>query len=159
MSQFYGYHCYSSENKPLGWFYTYGSGRDYAWTNNPSDLHWCKRWKTFQGAAKHLDIFNEKWKFGSKGGYLKIEIMPDFEMPVSRKELKRQKWNAANSDTIEESKAEGDFKCPILSFLPTPEIQAWLEEERYCDNGIPETTAALLNRKLKKLRTMENQGY
>jgi hypothetical protein len=158
MTQFYGYRCYSLENKPLGWFYTYGSGSSYSWTNESSNLYWCKRWKTFKAAAKSFDLYNDKWKFGTKGGHLKIEIMPDFEIPISRTKLKKQEWNAANPDVIKESKAEYDRKCPILSFRPTSEIQAWLEEERYCDNDIPETTAALLNRKLEKLRIIENKG-
>ena len=159
MSQFYGYRCYNLDNQPLGWFYTWGSGRDYAWTNNPPDLHWCKRWKTFQGAAKHLDLFNEKWKFGSKGGYLKIEIMPDIEIPPNRAELKKKAWDAANPDVIKKSKEEYDRKNPIMSFRPTPELIQWLEEERWDDNGKPETDGTLIRRKLEKLRKLECQGY
>lgn len=155
MSQFYGYRCYSPNNVAIGWFYTHGS-RDYSWTNELSDLHWCKRWKTFKGATKHLDIYNEKWKFGSKGGYIKIEVMPDFELPLSELEQKRKAWDAANPDIIKQSKAEYDKKRPVVSFRPAPEIREWLDEERYDDNGVPETDTALINRKLDKLRRMEN---
>jgi hypothetical protein len=97
--------------------------------------------------------------FSSKGGWLKIEPMPEFEIPLTRNALKRKEWDAENPDAIRQSKAEYDRKNPVISFRPTPELIQWLDEERWEDNGIPETYAALINRKLDKLRNLECQGY
>ena len=78
----------------------------------------------------------------------------------SFKDLKGNiKWDAANPDIIKQSKAEYDRKNPIMSFRPTPELIQWLDEERWNDDGKPETDAALIKRKLEKLMKMENQGY
>jgi hypothetical protein len=60
---------------------------------------------------------------------------------------------------IKQSKAEYDRKNPVMSFRPTPELIQWLDEERWDDDGKPETDAALIKRKLEKLMKMENQGY
>jgi hypothetical protein len=154
MTQFYGYRCYSPDNEPLGWFYANAAG-DYAHTNDLTYLHRCKYWKTHHSAAKNFDTYNQQWQLDSDGGYLQIETMPDFENPPHRARLKQKEWDAANPEVIKKSKATYDKKNPILSFRPTPEIIQWLEEERYDD----EPNAALVNRKLEKLRQMENQGY
>ena len=159
MSQFYGYRCYNSDDLPLGWFYTTDSGKDYNWTTHPAELSWCKRWKTARGAERSFDHFNKGWNFRSKGGCLKIEIMPDFEIPLSRAALRRKEWDAANSDVIKQSKAVYDRKNPVMSFRPTPELIQWLDEERWKDDEKPETDAALIKRKLEKLMKMENHGY
>jgi hypothetical protein len=156
MTQFYGYRCYSPDRQPLGWLYTNAKG-GYAHTNDRADLYVCKRWKTHNGAAKHFDSYNQQWQLSSEG-YLQIEVMPE-SSPPHQARLKTKEWDAANPEFIKKSRAKYDLKCPILSFRPTSEIIKWLEEERYCDDGIPETNAALVNRKLEKLRQMENQGY
>lgn len=158
MSQFYGYRCYGSDGIAWGWFYTANSGQEYNWTVHSSQLSWCKRWKTARGAERSFDRCNKEWNFRNKGGYLKIEIMPDFEIPLSRAALSRKEWDAANSDVIKQSKAVYDQKRPVVSFRPTSEIREWLDEERWND-GVPETDAALINRKLEKLRKLECQGY
>ena len=159
MTQYYGYRCYDNKGIALGWFYTTYSGRSCTYTNNPPDLHWAKKWRTIKGAERLFDSENERWRFSSKGGWLKIEPMPEFEIPLTRNALKRKEWDAENPDAIRQSKAEYDRKNPIVSFRPTPELIQWLEEERWGDDGKPETDAALIRRKLEKLMKMENQGY
>lgn len=159
MTQYYGYRCYDNKGIALGWFYTTYSGRSCTYTNNPPDLHWAKKWRTIKGAERLFDNENERWRFSSKGGWLKIEPMPEFEIPLTRNALKRKEWDAENPDAIRQSKAEYDRKNPIVSFRPTPELIQWLEEERWGDDGKPETDAALIRRKLEKLMKMENQGY
>ena len=159
MSQFYGYQCYNPDGVPLGWFYTTDSERACNYTNQSDLLHWGKSWKTKKGAERDFEHENQKWQFSSKGGYLKIEVMPDFEVPVTRNAQKRKEWDAANPDAIKQSKAEYDRKNPVMSFRPTPELIQWLDEGRWDDNGKPETDAALIRRKLEKLMEMENQGY
>jgi hypothetical protein len=160
MNQFYGYRCYDSTGVPLGWFYTTDSGRSRTCTNQPDLLHWAKRWKTQKGAEKSFEHYDRGWQFVSKGGYLKIEIMPEFEIPPTRQALKRKEWDAANPDLIKQSKAEYDRKHPVMSFRPTPELIQWLEEDRWVDDDRkPETDAALIKRKLEKLMKLESQGY
>lgn len=59
-----------------------------------------------------------------------------------------------------ESGEQYDKKQPIWSFRPTTENLEWLEEERWeNEDGTPESNAALLNRKLAKLRKLEQQGF
>lgn len=159
MTQFYGYRCYDSKGVALGWFYTTYAGRSYEYTNNPTDLHWAARWKTLKGAERLFDGKDGTWRVRSKGGYLKIELMPEFEIPLTRNALRRKKWDAEHPDVIKQSKAEYDRKNPVMSFRPTPELIQWLEEERGADDKKPETDAALIKRKLEKLMKMENQGY
>jgi hypothetical protein len=159
MNQFYGYRCYDSNGTALGWFYTTNSGRACEYTNNPTDLHWAKKWRTIKGAERLYEGENGRWRVVSKGGCLKIEPMPDFEIPLTRNALKRKKWDAENPDVIRQSKAEYDRKNPVMSFRPTPELIQWLDEERWADDEKPETDAALIRRKLEKLMKMENQGY
>jgi O-methyltransferase involved in polyketide biosynthesis len=73
---------------------------------------------------------------------------------------RQQKWNEKNPDVVKQSQKKYDQKRPTWSFRPPPEILEWLEEERWDDeNGSPETNAALVIRKLEKLRKLENQGY
>jgi hypothetical protein len=159
MDQFYGYQCYDSDGNPLGWFYTTNSGRVYNYTNNAELLHWAKRWKTPEGGKAKIEHYNKNWHFFSKGGSLKIEAMPEFEIPVTSSALKRKEWDLANKDIVKQSKAEYDRKNPIISFRPTPELIQWLEEERWDDDGKPETDGALIRRKLEKLMKLESQGY
>jgi hypothetical protein len=154
---YYGYRCYSKDHEPLGWLYTFDSGREYAHINR--DLNICKRWKTQNGAAKHFDNYNNRWQFKSQGGYLKIEVMPEFNEPKSAAKSHQQRWNEANRDKVSQSQEKYNQKRPILSFRPQPEILEWLEKERYMDDGKLESDVTLLNRKLAKLMKLEQQGY
>jgi hypothetical protein len=148
MAKFYGYRGYNSSGQPLGWLYLTNAGCEYVYTNKPDYLGWCKRWKTPKGAAKNFDWYNQQWKL-RYGGYLKIEIMPDFV-----EEPKDKYWDEANSDIIKESKAKYDRKKPTWSFRPKPELVKWLENVR-----LPgETDAALLNRQLEKLMRLEHSA-
>lgn len=72
---------------------------------------------------------------------------------------KQQRWNEKNSLAIQRAQEEYEKKRPTWSFRPTHENRDWLEEER-CngEDGKPESNASLLNRKLEKLRTLEQQG-
>ncbi|RCJ20222.1 hypothetical protein A6S26_05735 [Nostoc sp. ATCC 43529] len=152
---YYGYRCYTKENEPLGWLYTFDSNLEYAWTNK--NLHWCKRWKTEKGAKKHFDYYNNNWQFKSKGGYLKIELMPKI---LENKNSSQQRWNEANRDALYQAQENYNQKRPIMSFRPKAELLEWLKEERWTDdNGEPETDASLLNRKLEKLKNLEQQGF
>lgn len=155
---YYGYRCYTKDNEPLGWLYTFASNVEYAWTN--TDLHLCKRWKSERGAIKHFDYYNKNWQFKSKGGYLKIEAMPYIAEPES-KELRRQKlleeWG---DDVVVKPQNKVEDNSPTISFCPKAELLEWLDQERWTDNnGEPESDAALLNRKLDKLRQLEQQGF
>jgi hypothetical protein len=157
---YYAYRCYTKESEPLGWLYTFNRNLEYAWTN--TDLHLCKRWKSERGAIKHFDSYNKNWQFKSKGGYLKIEVMPYIAEPKS-KELRRQKLLEQWGDDVvikAQNKDDDKSKSLIMSFSPNNELLEWLEEERWTDdNGEPETDAVLLNRKLEKLRKLEQQGF
>lgn len=47
-----------------------------------------------------------------------------------------------------------------MSFRPKAKLLEWLDEERETDDdGELETDAALLNRKLEKLKNLEQQGF
>lgn len=153
---YYGYRCYTREDKPLGWLYTFDSNTEYAWTNK--DLRLCKRWKTERGAKKHFDHYNTRWEFKSQGGYLKIELMPEFSESKSSAKSNQQRWNEANRDALYQAQENYNQKRPIMSFRPKTELLEWLDEERTSnEDGEPETDAALLNRKLEKLRQLEQQ--
>lgn len=152
---YYGYRCYTKEDEPLGWLYTFDSNLEYAFINER--LHLCKRWKTQKGAKKHFDYYNNNWQFKSKGGYLKIELMPEI---IENKKSSQQRWNEANRDALYQAQENYNQKHPIMSFRPKAELLEWLEEERWTDdNGELETDAALLNRKLEKLKKLEQQGF
>lgn len=72
---------------------------------------------------------------------------------------KQQQWNEEHPNIVQKAQAEYNKKRPVWSFRPTPENIQWLEEERWDDdNGKPESDAMLLNRKLDKLRKLEQQG-
>ncbi len=66
-----------------------------------------------------------------------------------------------------EPSGHGPFASPnsgpnlqFLSFHPQPEILQWLEQERNEDeNGEFESDDTLINRKLEKLRKLEQQGF
>lgn len=73
---------------------------------------------------------------------------------------KQQQWNEEHPNVVQKAQAEYNRKRPIWSFRPTSENIEWLEEERWNDdNGKPESDATLLNRKLDKLRKLEQQGF
>lgn len=72
---------------------------------------------------------------------------------------RQQKWNEKNPDIVKQAQDKYNKKRPTWSFRLTPELLEWLEEERWNDNdGKPENNAALVIRKLEKLRKLENQG-
>ena len=71
----------------------------------------------------------------------------------------KSNWDKSNPDKIKESKANYEKKNPVWGFRPTPELREWLEKERWDGkDGKPETNAALVIRKLKKLMNMESGG-
>jgi hypothetical protein len=155
---YYGYRCYTKEDKPLGWLYTFDSDTEYAWTNK--DLHLCKRWKTQKGAAKHFDHYNSRWQLKSQGGYLKIEIMSDIPEPESKESRRQKILEEWGDDVVVQPQNKDDEKSPTMSFCPKTELLKWLEEERIMNNtGGSESDAALLNRKLEKLMKLEQQGF
>lgn len=86
----YGYRCYNKDGEPLGWLYTYSNNTEYTWTDK--DLSWCKKWKTERGASKQFDNCNARWKFVSKGGFLKIELMPDYDDKPVKTQLQEDKF-------------------------------------------------------------------
>ncbi|CAD5988459.1 hypothetical protein PCC9214_05387 (plasmid) [Planktothrix tepida] len=156
---YYGYRCYDEFGNPLGWLYTLKEDHQIVWTENQECLHWCKRWKTEQGAKKHHQYYNQLWQSLFLGGYLQVEPIPvPDEQPLTSPRQSQEKWDANNSDIIKESKAKYDSNNPIWSVRFKAEHQDildWLNEERYDD----ETNQDLLIRKLRKLMKMENQGY
>ncbi len=155
---YYGYRCYTKEDKPLGWLYTFSCDTEYAWTNK--DLHWCKRWKTERGAKKHFEHYNSRWQFKSQGGSLKIEVMYEISEPESTKSRCQKILEEWGDHVVIQPQNKSDEKSHTMSFSPTAELLEWLEEERGTDdNGESETDASLLNRKLKKLKNLEQQGF
>ena len=73
---------------------------------------------------------------------------------------RQQQWNEEHPEAIQRAQVEYEKKRPTWSFRPTVETIEWLEEERWDDDeGKPESNASLLNRKLEKLRKLEQQGY
>ncbi len=72
----------------------------------------------------------------------------------------QQRWDKKHQETVKNSKAKYDKKNPVWAFRPDAEMRQWLEEERWDDkDGKPETNAALVIRKLRKLMKLERQGY
>ncbi|MEB3219957.1 MAG: hypothetical protein VKN72_27510 [Nostocales cyanobacterium 94392] len=110
---YYGYRCYNCEDEPIGWLYTYNSDTEIVWTNK--ELHWCKKWKTQKGAANNFNHFNSRWKFNSKGGYLKIEVMPEFEEPESAASRKQRLLALGDNDIVQES-SDDVIQEPTISF-------------------------------------------
>ncbi|MEA5595762.1 hypothetical protein [Rivularia sp. UHCC 0363] len=111
---YYGYRCYNSEDKPIGWLYTHNSDTEIVWTD--TKLNWCKKWKTQKGAVNSFDHFNSRWKFKSEGGYLKIEVMPEFEEPESAASRKQKLLEEWGDDNIPE--ATTTFKFELIKGLP-----------------------------------------
>lgn len=73
---------------------------------------------------------------------------------------RQQRWNELNPDSLRKAQEAYNEKRPTWTFRPSPENLEWLEEERWEDEDRkPESNAALLNRKLVKLRKLEQQGY
>lgn len=96
----------------MGWLYTHTNDTEFVWTDK--ELSWCKKWKTQKGAANNFDHFNSRWQFKSKGGYLKIEVMPEFEEPLSaasRKQRLLEEWG----DDIQELD-NNDIQEPTTRF-------------------------------------------
>ncbi|NJL64762.1 MAG: hypothetical protein HC903_26810 [Methylacidiphilales bacterium] len=147
---YYGYRCYNEDDKPLGWLYT-PTATEITWTDKNFD--WCKKWKTQKGAEKYLNNYNSRWHFQSRGGYLKIEVMPLDELkPItSRKQEILGEWG----DNIVDNKIKEDKKLPIISFTPTLEMMQWLNKERWDS----ESDEDLIKRKLHKFMKMEREGY
>lgn len=97
----------------MGWLYTHTNDTEIVWTYK--ELHWCKKWKTQKGAANNFDHFNSRWQFKSRGGYLKIEVMPEFEEPetaASRKQKLLEEWGGY---IIQETKT---FEFKLIKGLP-----------------------------------------
>ena len=152
-----GYCCYNKDGEPLGWLYTYNNDIELVATNKY--LSWCKRWKTERGAKKSFEHYNSRWQTKSKGGYLKIELMPDIAPPESA-ESRRQRLLEQWGDDITNALPNNGSNLQFLSFHPQPEILQWLSSERNLDeNGELESDDTLINRKLKKLRKLEQQGF
>ena len=142
---YYGYRCYNKDGKDEGWLYTAQAERELNPTKNPDFFHWCKRWKTERGARKNFDHYNSRWQSYTKGGYLKIEVMP--EMKIEQ-----------NTDNIKESQSKEDENIYVwnLEFKEGDEdILEWLNEQRLDD----ESNQELVVRKLRKLMNLEQQRY
>jgi hypothetical protein len=146
---YYGLRCYNKDGEALGWLYTYNDDTELVWTIK--NLDWCKRWKTERGSQKNFDRYHSRWQFKSKGGFLKIEVMPDIQQP--------DKSKGSASKLLEEwGEDENVTNTSVLSFHPSSEIFKWLEEERLInDRNEAESDDALINRKLDKLRKLEQQ--
>lgn len=146
---YYGFRCYLKEGQPIGWLYTYNNDGEIAFSNR--ELDGCKRWKTKKGAENNFEYYNNRWQFKTKGGYLKIEVMP--ETPESEPPKKSHHLTPL-------AQQEDEPKPNAWTFQPTPENLEWLEEERQeNEDGNLESDEALLNRKLEKLRKLEQQGF
>ena len=119
---YYGYRCYNSEDKPIGWLYTFNNNTEYAWTDK--NLDWCKKWKTQRGAANNFDRYNSRWQFSSKGGYLKIEVMPEFEEPLSaafRKQRLLEEWGDNDNQELDNAEIQEittSFEFELIKGLP-----------------------------------------
>ena len=76
---------------------------------------------------------------------------------MSEKDLTRQqKWDKKHPNVIKKSKAEYEKRNPKWQFRPDEELRNWLEESRGKDEkGKPESNAAVVIRKLKKLMKKE----
>lgn len=110
---YYGYRCYNSQNKPLGWLYTYCNNTEIAWTNR--ELSWCKRWKTKRGALDNFDRYNSLWQFKSKGIHLKIEVMPSYYKFESDIFCKQSLLEKNCDDDIQETT---NFEFKLVRGLP-----------------------------------------
>ncbi len=84
---------------------------------------------------------------------LKLTLQNSFWIEKMQKKplSPQQKWDKKNRKIVKESKAEYNRKNPVWSFRPDEAMRQWLEQERNDENGHPETNAALVIRKLKKL--------
>ncbi len=71
----------------------------------------------------------------------------------------QQKWDKKNPDVIKKSKAEYERKNPKWQFRPDEEMRDWLEKARGKDEkGKPESNAAVVIRKLRKLMKIEKEN-
>ena len=80
------------------------------------NLNWCKKWKTQKGAVNNFDSYNSRWQFNSKGGYLKIEVMPEFEEPLSAASRKQKLLEEWGDDAIQETTTSFEFE--LIKGLP-----------------------------------------
>jgi len=117
---YYGYRCYSQEGQPIGWLYTYNNDTDLAFTT--TNFHWCKRWKTERGVTKNFDYYNRRWQFQSKGGYLKIEVVP--EVPQTEIFKVIQKFQQETEQNTNIYKMKNQIKKSELGYF---EHQAMVE--------------------------------
>ncbi len=155
MTKYYGFQCYDKDNNFMGWLYTYNNDKDLAFTKE--EFNWCKRWKTERGVKKYFDDYNQRWRLRSRGGYLKVEVMPEISADPYKHQ---QRWQEAHPEVVQQSKAKYDAENPVWSIRLKKEIRAWLEEERWSDeNGKAEGNTELLNRKLEKLIKLEQHGF
>jgi hypothetical protein len=121
---YYGYRCYNKDGEPLGWLYTYSNNTEYTWTDK--DFGWCKKWKTERGARKQFDNCNARWKFVSKGGFLKIELMPcDDDKPI-KIQLQEDKFirqlNNLHLMEDDDPKVEKPMKLKLAQMLASIQV-------------------------------------
>lgn len=69
----YAYRIYSSNDKPLGWLYTYNKDNDIAVTQ--LEPKWCKQWKTESGAKRSFAYWDMRVRQSKLGSYIKIELL------------------------------------------------------------------------------------
>ncbi len=121
---YYGYRCYNRNDEPLGWLYTYDNDTEYTWTDR--ELGWCKKWKTERGARKQFDNCNARWKFVSKGGYLKIELMPDYDNKPIKIQLQEDKFirqlNHLHLIEDDDPKVEKPMKLKLAQMLASLQV-------------------------------------
>jgi hypothetical protein len=71
----------------------------------------------------------------------------------------QQKWDKKHPEVIKKSKAEYEKRNPKWQFRPDEEMRKWLEEARGKDEKRqPESNAAVVIRKLKKLMKIEKEN-
>lgn len=160
MTQYFGYRCYTKDGEPLGWLYTYLEDKTekLGYTNDLRNIKRCKCWKRQSTAERYLESYNKEFNLQMKGGYIQIEVITSSETLMNK--TPQQKWNEQNPKVIKSTNQRYNVNRPVISFRPPPEILEWLEEERWDDDeGRPETNAALVLRKLNKLKRLEDQGY
>ena len=99
-------------------------------------------------------IFGDDLHYEYRSSKIEAAPWPDFLLKA------RDRIHALSRYQFNFVVAEYNKKRPVWLFRPTPENIEWLEEERWDDdNGKPESDAMLLNRKLDKLRKLEQQGF
>lgn len=116
----YGYRCYSNSGQLLGWLYTYNNDTEYTWTDE-KNLAYCKSWKTERGARKHFNNCNARWTSISKGGYLKIEVMPEYDSRPDKVKLQEDRLimqlNSLHLMGDDDPKIEKPMKLKLAQIL------------------------------------------